>query len=155
MRPGDRLVCAFIRPTETGGQFKEWPLHITIVPWFRLSVPSADLANELQQNFIGSSSFKVDIGPEDHFGYKKRKVVNLAFAEELLRVEGQTRRTLHLHKAWVVDEADKTRRRKYLPHVTAQTSGRVHEGDSFTCNELYIVEQKGDHKEVVAEIPLD
>jgi 2'-5' RNA ligase len=154
MNPGDRLICAFVEPQAVGAQFKDWFLHITIVPWFRLDMPSSRLAEVLKEGYVGSRPFEVEVGNETHFGYKNRKLVNLVSAPELMKLEGQTRRLLHAHKAWVVDEADKTRRRPYLPHVTALVAGRVQEGAHFRVDKLFIIEQKGPCKEVVGEMPL-
>lgn len=153
MRPGDRLVCAFVEPQAIGAQFKDWPLHITIVPWFRVDLPSAMLGDELAASYVGSKAFEVSVLAEAQFGYKKRKTVNLVTAPDLFKLEGQTRRLLHAHKAWVVDEADNTRR-GFRPHVTHLGDGRLklREGDKFLCGKLYIVEQKGDIKEIAAVI---
>src|SRR6185312_1536971 len=131
-----------------------WFLHITIVPWFRLDMPSSQLAEALKKNYIGSQPFEVKVENETHFGYKKRKLVNLLSATELMKLEGQTRRLLHAHKAWVVDEADKTRRRSYLPHITALTAGKVQEGSHFGVDKLCIIEQKGAYKEIMGEMVL-
>jgi len=35
MVPGDKLICLFIDDYSIGDKFSEWPLHITIIPWFR------------------------------------------------------------------------------------------------------------------------
>ena len=145
MLPGDRLICAFVKQQPAGYEFKDWPLHITIVPWFRLNIPSTQLAELLQKRYIGSHSFIVAVLDEAQFGYKKRKLVNLVTAPELIRLEGQTRRLLHANKAWIVDEADKTRS-SFRPHVTALSVGRLRQGDSFSCNCLYIISQHGNFK---------
>lgn len=150
MRPGDRLICTFTEPQPAGFRFKKWPLHVTIVPWFRLSLPPAELARNYKRHLVGSQPFEVTVGGPAEFGYKKRKQVNLVVAPELRRLEGQTRRFLHAHKAWVVDEADKTRR-GFRPHITVQDGGRAREGDTFRCDRLYVVAQHGDYKEVEAE----
>lgn len=153
MRPGDRLVCAFIKSLPVHEQFKQWPLHVTIVPWFRLDLSVAELAAGLKGAFVGSHPFEVTVSMEARFGYKQRKQVNLVKAEELQRLEGQTRRFLHAYKAWVVDEADKTRR-GFRPHVTVQQNDRVQRGDTFWCEKLSVVRQCGDYKEVESIISL-
>jgi len=147
MLPGDRLVVAFVEQQPTGAIFTDWPLHIIIVPWFRLDISSTQLAEQLQKNYIGSNSFRVTVLDEVQLGYEKTKAVNLVASLELMKLEGQTRRLLHSHKAWVVDEADKTRR-GFRPHVTVLSTGRLHEGDSFNCDRLYIVSQHGDFKQI-------
>lgn len=153
MQPGDRLICALVEPQTVGDTFTQWPLHVTIVPWFRTDLPTDELAAELGRSLIGSRPFDINVGQEEHFGYKKRKQVNLVDAPELGRLEGQTRRFLHAHKAWVVDEADKTRR-GYRPHVTVQDDARLQAGNSFRCERLYVVAQYGAFKRVDAEITL-
>lgn len=149
MQSGDRLVCAFVEDLPVGAQFTDWLLHITVVPWLRVKLPSERLARELHEHYVSSQPFTVKVQAETMFGYKKRKSVNLVAAPELMKLEGQTRRLLHAHSAWVVDEADHTRH-GYRPHVTHQKTGRLHEGGFFRCDQLYIVEQKGDYKEVAA-----
>ena len=153
MLPGDRIICGFVKKQPVGAEFKDWPPHITIVPWFRLDVTSPQLAEQLQKHYIGSRPFRVAALGEVQLGYKKKKLANLVVAPELMKLEGQTRRLLHAHKAWIVDEADKTRR-GFRPHVTALSTGRVHQNDSFDCDCLYIVAQHGDFKRVDSVITL-
>lgn len=153
MKPGDRVICAFIKRQSAGSIFKDWPLHITIVPWFRLDIPSVQLAEQLKERYTGNGAFKVAVLDAVRFGYKKTKLVNLVTAPELMKLEGQTRRLLHAHKAWVVDEADKTRR-GFRPHVTTLSTGRVRSGDTFKCDRLYIVSQHGDFKQIDSVVML-
>jgi len=117
------------------------------VPWFRVDLPAVELASGLKEALVGSHPFDVKVGEEAWFGYRRHKQVSLVEAEPLMRLEGQTRRFLHVHKAWVVDEADKTRR-KFRPHVTVQQDDRLQRGDVFRCDRLYVVEQHGEYKEV-------
>lgn len=153
MLPGDRLVCAFVEKQPIGATFKDWPLHITIVPWFRLDIPSIQLAEQLQKHYIGSNVFRIAVLEEIQLGYKKHKLANLLAGPELMKLEGQTRRLLHAYNTWVVDEADRTRQ-GFRPHVTVLGTGRVHQGDSFDCDRLYIVSQHGDFKQVDSVINL-
>ena len=153
MLPEDRLICAFVNKQLEDAVFKDWPPHITIVPWFRLNISSSQLTKELGAHYIGSKTFKVIVHGEAQLGYKKQKLVNLVAAPELMKLEGQTRRLLHAHKAWVVDEADKTRN-GFRPHVTALNTGRVHKGESFNCDRLYIVSQHGGFKQIDSVIML-
>jgi 2'-5' RNA ligase len=145
-------MCAFVKKQSVGATFKDWPLHLSIVPWFRLKISSLELANELHEHYVGSQPFQVNVLQEAQFGYKKKKTVNIVDTPELRRLEGQTRRLLHTHKAWIVDEADKTR--NFHPHVTTQKTKRAHEGDSFKCDCLYIVSQHGDFKQIDCEVIL-
>ena len=147
MLPGDRLICVFVKKQPAGYIFKDWPMHITIVPWFRLDILSAELAGQLQKQYSGINAFRISVLDEAQFGYKKRKVVNLVAAPELMKLEFQTRCLLHDYKAWVVDEADNTIL-NFRPHVTVQSTGRVNKDDNFSCGSLYIVSQHGDYKQI-------
>jgi len=154
MIPGDRLICAFIENRPNGDTFMEWPLHATIVPWFRLDMATSELATKIMQKLSAIEPFMVTVGGEAGFGHRGRKVVNLIETPSPLEtIERLARRLLHDHDAWLVDETTK-RQHGFRPHVTRQKSGRVQEGGTFTIENLYIVEQKGEYKEVVGRIDL-
>lgn len=152
MQPGDRLLCAFVEQPDQSAQFTEWPLHVTIMPWFRTEISSDQLADELCDCLCEFKPFQVVMSDETKFGHDK--IVNLVAQPTLLmEVEEQTRAVIKRHTAWLVDETTK-RRREYSPHVTAQKEERLYRGDTFICNAIYIVEQKGSHKISVAKIEL-
>lgn len=153
MRPGDRLVCAFVEPQPVGTRFTDWLLHVTIVPWFRLGTGSAALAADLQRALAGVGPFDVRIAGTEPFGHKGRRTASVPadpapFAESEKRV----RALLKAQNAWLIDETTK-QRWPYRPHVTFQKSGHLNPGDGFHCDRLYLIEQNGDHKEVAAMIP--
>lgn len=155
MRPGDRLLVAFTKPIPIGTQFSEWILHVTVVPWFRLGAPSQAIAVALTEDLEDIAPFVAVVGEEDHFGHGHRKLVNLIELPTSFQViEARCREYLHDEQAWIVDETT-SRRYDYRPHITAQTSGRVKQGDTFKCDRLYIVEQKGEYKEVTSIITLN
>lgn len=154
MVPGDRLVCAFARPATVGDTFEEWLLHVTIVPWFRSDESSAVIADALRMAVAGIVSFEVVMGPTEKFGHNRGKSVNLVqLPSPFIEIEKRVRAYFHQQQTWLTDETTR-RRRDYRPHVTAQKSGRLLPGDSFLCSDIYIVEQKGDYKEIMAEIHL-
>lgn len=155
MRPGDRLVCVLVEPLLAGQTFKQWPLHVTIVPWFRTEVETHNLNTEFKKLLSEMPAFEVSIGKTTQFGYRKDKTVALVrLPNPLTKIERMVRRALKSHKAWLADETTKSRR-GYRPHVTDQTDKCLRENDKFYCDRLYTIEQKGDYKEVVAEVKLD
>ncbi|HET7320688.1 MAG TPA: 2'-5' RNA ligase family protein [Candidatus Saccharimonadales bacterium] len=154
MLPGDRLVCAFVEPQATGTQIPQWLLHVTIVPWFRLGEATGQIAAGLSKALGTTGSFEVAAGETVMFGPKKNRSARLVgptgpFEE----IEQKVRIYLHKKRAWLVDETTK-RPRQFRPHVTVQGSQGLGARQTFEVNKLYIVEQKGNYKEIVAEISL-
>jgi hypothetical protein len=156
MNPGDRLVCAFVSPTvNTGVKFTDWPLHVTIVPWFRSHILSDELAIQLEDYLKTIKPFEATSGPAKKFGYKKDKLANIIVNPgRFVEIENIVRRTLKTNDSWLVDESTR-QKREYTPHITVQKSGRLETGDDFFCDRLFIVEQKGSHKEVSAMVRLN
>lgn len=154
MLPGDRLLCAFVEPQKAGTTFKAWILHVTIVPWFRLKDSSEVLAKGLYkalstiEPFESVANGQVFIGPK-----KNRAATQLNQPSSFEKIEEKSRNYLHKKRAWLVDETTK-KKRKFHPHVTDQQGMRLNSGDTFWCDRLYIVEQKGDYKVIESEIIL-
>jgi 2'-5' RNA ligase len=154
MRPGDRLFCCFIDPHAEGEVFKEWPLHITLIPWFRTGVSSSELCQETQTLMAGIGPFDAITGGEAGFGRGGTKLVNLIeLPSPLQDIEIALWRMLKSHDTWIVDETVKFER-TFRPHVTVQKNSRRVKGDIVRCDSLYIIEQKGDYKEIVSRIHL-
>jgi 2'-5' RNA ligase len=150
MQPGDRLVCAFVNKLSVGAEFKQWPLHVTVVPWFRTEVSTDVLSKEINKVLSDINPFEVRIDHEAVFG--RDKTVNLIQQPTPFNdIEAAIRSLLKKRGVWLVDETTK-KKRSYQPHVTAQKELRLHEGDGFWCDRLYVVEQKGEHKAIEAEV---
>lgn len=149
MRPGDRLICAFVEPQETGSQFKEWPLHATVMPWFRTPLKSQALVERLEEALTDEQPFPAGVGAQKSFAVVK---VNLL-------PPGQWQ-SLHDKVLGVINENARNTAplrfvgKNYKPHVTIQKSARLHEGDSFRVDRLHLVVQQGKYKEVESEIRL-
>lgn len=154
MLPGDRLVCAFIEEQRAGTQFKAWLLHVTIVPWFRLPDSSEVIVEGLEQALKTITPFEVVADGEAMFGPRKNRPVRLLKQPTPLSdIEAKVRTYLHKKRAWLVDETTKIRQ-DFRPHVTMQKDNGLQAGEKFMINRLYIVEQKGEYKEIVAEVKL-
>jgi 2'-5' RNA ligase len=154
MLPGDRLVCAFVEPQSVGTQFTDWLLHVTIVPWFRLHESPKTIATGLTTALTPIEPFEASAGELALFGPKKNRPARLLETPTpFTEVEQKVRSYLHKKRAWLVDETTK-RRHQFRPHVTVQKSGELARGRTFKVYKLYIVEQKGEYKEITAEIHL-
>ncbi|MDB5186335.1 MAG: hypothetical protein JWL85_858 [Candidatus Saccharibacteria bacterium] len=150
MRPSDLLICCFVRPYAPGDTFKEWPLHVTIIPWINGDRSPEELAQALAEALTGIKPFEVVVGPEA-WRNRQRRLVNLIVEptpftevyEIAKKVVGQLgfRFLTKLHSP-------------FKPHISAQKGERLHEGDTFICNAVYIIEQKGSYKEIVGKVRL-
>lgn len=154
MLPGDRLVCAFVENQTAGTQFKTWLLHVTIIPWFRLNESSEKIAQGLEQAFHDLQPFEATSDGEAMFGPRKNRLVRLLLpVEPLTQIETKTRNYLHKRRAFLIDETTK-KPYSFRPHVTAQNGFLLPAAATFHIDRLYIVEQKGEYKEIVSEVIL-
>ena len=154
MLPGDRLICAFVRPQLVSTQFKAWMLHVTIVPWFRLADSSDVIAKGLREAIKAIPSFEAVMDGEAMFGVHKNRPVRLIVQPTpFVQIEAKVRAYLHKKRALLIDETTR-RRREFRPHVTSQGTIGLRQGDKFFCDRLYIVEQRGDYKKIVSEVLL-
>lgn len=152
MAPGDRLVCAFVEGQMVGLRFKRWPLHVTIVPWFRLDEASDVIVQGLERALVVIQPFELTASGTAQFGPRGGRPASLLSAlPEIFQAEEKVRTYLHKKRAWLVDETTK-KRYDFRPHVTVQGDTQLHDGDTFLCDRLYIVEQKGDYKEITNEV---
>jgi len=154
MLPGDRLVCVFVESLAVGSRFTAWPLHVTIVPWFRLALSSDDVLMGLQKVTASIHPFTVVMDDDARFGRHKQKLVNLvSLPSPLNSVEQAVRKFLKASGAWLVDETTK-RRLPYRPHVTAQGNEGLQRSAGFWCEKLYLIEQLGSAKTVAGIVGL-
>jgi 2'-5' RNA ligase len=154
MLPKDRLVCAFVEPQTVGLQFTQWLLHVTVVPWFRIGETTEVIRGGLQRALSAIKPFSVTVEGEAMFGPRKNRPVKLLRSPNGFEaIEPKVRNYLHKKSALLIDETTK-RKTPFRAHITLQPGASIADGDVVTCNRLYIVEQKGDYKEIVGEISL-
>jgi 2'-5' RNA ligase len=148
--PGDKLACLLISPLESGIKFKDWPLHVTIVPWFRSRLDATTLSDEIKKGISNFSKFEFEIDDVAYFGKNQNKEVNLISSSLALnRLEQIVRQIIKANSAWIVDQTARLKH-DFRPHVTVQRDQRLHKGDRIVCSRLYLIEQLGEIKQVSA-----
>ena len=154
MQAGDRLAAILLHPLTTGARFQDWPLHITLVPWFRPANGTAELTVLLEAALGGIRPFEITVGKDAFFGYHGRKLVSLIQMDDSLAlIERTIRRIIKDRGGWIADE--KTRRKRtFYPHVTVQGMQRVHQEDHIFIDRFTMIEQEGSGKNVVGEVML-
>jgi 2'-5' RNA ligase len=154
MLPNDRLVCAFIEPQAIGARFKTWLLHVTIVPWFRTSASSESITSGLSRAVTSIHPFEAVADGEVNLGPRKNRPARLLRQPTpFTQIEAKVRAYLHKRRSFLVDETTK-QKHEFRPHVTVQAGSSLDSDATFWCDRLYIVEQRGEYKEVVSEVVL-
>lgn len=141
MTEGALIIVAMVDPATAPKHFRrrrlEWPLHVTILPWF--TVPDeAVLIEFLKRHLPSEPAFEAIIGEDVAFGETGETPVSLVenrapFAAVhnyvLEAVVGQ-QGTL-LMNTWI--------RESYKPHVTHHGDNRLYPGDAFMVQSLSLV----------------
>jgi 2'-5' RNA ligase len=154
MKPGDRLITALVGEHREGETFKDWLLHVTIVAWFESDLSSEEIARKLQEQLQGIKPFEVTMAGEEHLGFGGKALVNLV-AQPTPFMEIQKRVEKTLDELGVKMTATRgTWGEAYKPHVTVQGAERLHEGDAWHCDRLYVVSQLGHEHRIEAVVPL-
>lgn len=149
-----QLVCAFVEDQAVGTKFEriDWPLHVTVVPWFRL--PKADtgfvpeLARELQQH----DAFTAVVDRQSRTRYFGDRRVSVMESTPWQPLHQATLEVVRHHAGTLL--ARTFIGSSYRPHVTFQKHGHLEPADQFACDALYVVEKRKDMREVIHKLPL-
>ena len=148
MATGDYILCGFVTPVKVGDQFSDWPLHVTVVPWFQFKVPLGNLLDALHA-LVLPHVFTAMVGDNTTFGNFSVSILEatpwLPLHDQLLNF---TQR-LGTHTA-----PHNYIGPNYTPHVTHQKTDQLIPSDSFLCDAVYLIKQHGEYKEVVAKVEL-
>lgn len=135
----EHVVAIMLEPVKIGQEFIEWPLHITLAPWFPCD-DEPKLDKILAQIAKDHKSFSITIGGVQKFGSKKDVPVNV------VRDNAQL---VELH--WKIFNAlDKSgfpiHQREYVgggyqAHVTHQVHGKKKSGEKLAIGSFTLVKQ--------------
>ncbi len=143
----------FTENLEVGHTFKKWPLHLTLIAWFRLD--KAEVEQDLTSEFAMYKPIHIEAIEEGRsFGHQPGKHATVLTQDlALMTLEKTLRKYLKSRDAWLVDETTKLPR-QFMPHITVQGKSKVHQGDHFVFDYVYVVKQLGDSKLIEAAIKL-
>lgn len=149
-KTSDYALVAMLEPQEVGLRFSEWPLHVTLLPWF--SAPNLSsvvaLCEQVAQKF---SPFSLAVGERAYFGYNRDLPVRLLEKNDEI---SQLHRALLLgvsERGWV--QQGRYTGDQYRPHVTRHR-GRDAEGQ-ITVAAIYVVEKLPQgYRKIVAKVDL-
>jgi hypothetical protein len=133
------VVATLLEPVEIGKEFIEWPLHITIVPWFQCN-DDKKLDALLTEIAEAKKNFVVKVGEDGKLGLKKDVPVNLVeINPNMIKLHWSVFKTLDKNsfsvhqKQWVGDN--------FLAHITHQSHGQKHEGDVLAIKSFTLIKQ--------------
>lgn len=150
MQPGDVLVCVFVEDVGTGDTFEQWPLHVTLVPWFRLYTETRNFIETLTNELSAQNAFTDTVGEREVFSKREANVLNKPtwqpLHEAVLSCVYNSGEPAAKQFRYVADN--------YQPHVTVQARTALHAGDTIEVSTVTVVEQKGDYKQAIATLSL-
>lgn len=157
MRPGALVAVAMVDPAAVPTRFRrkrlEWPLHVTVAPWF--TVPDeAEFISFLKTHLPSEPQFEAVMGENTAFGTDREIPVTLVLNRQPFAL-------LHNYLLEVVQGhhgeilVNTWLREDYKPHVTHHGDSRLFPGDSFMVRAITLVRLLDeDMCEVIATLPL-
>ncbi len=140
-KPGDFIVVHMVEKLPVGAQFErhrlDWPLHITLAPWFNRA-DSAALTTALSEIAADMQPFNAVVGEERAFGADGEIPVNV--------IENQTdMRGLHqaiikaVRTAAGTFESTRFIDPAYTAHITHHARTRRQQGDIEQIDDFHLV----------------
>ncbi len=135
----EHLVVVMLEPMPLGVEFEDWPLHITLVPWFpgkdeiRLDEILAGVANKNQK-------FEVTVGEQVMFGPRKDIPVNLLVRDgDLYRLHWDVFQSLEKNGFFIHQKTHLGQ--NYRAHITHQKERHKKKGEKLAINSFALVGQ--------------
>lgn len=137
LRAKRQIIVAGLEPLEVGSTFTKWPLHITLLPWFRAR-KQKDLVSAIEQVVHEQRPLIVLLGETALFGKNRDKIVRLAQPEDELRSLHVLLMDAVCDMGAVLEDMSFVSY-KYKPHVTVAYEEPV--SDTFKIQSVALVSQ--------------
>lgn len=135
----EHLVVVLLESMPLGVEFEDWPLHITLVPWFPCRDESR-LDKVLQGVAANNHKLQVTVGKRVMFGPRKDIPVNLLTNDgDLYRLHWDVFRTLETNGFPIHQKTHLGQ--NYRAHITHQGKRHKNEGDVLPINSFVLVRQ--------------
>lgn len=135
----EHVVAIILEPAKVGYEFTDWPLHITIVPWFPCN-DERRLDKILEQLAKTHTCFEVNVGGTEKFGPNRNVPVNLIDeSEELTKLHWTVFKVLQennfgIHQKEFIGEG-------YRAHISQQKHGKMNKGQKLKISSFTLVKQ--------------
>ena len=145
------ITCAFVDDYAVGDELLDWPLHITLVPWFFVD-NMRQFQDDLVQHVADIHRIPVTVGEQRTWGPNVVNVIQRSAPLHELHA-----RLLHL----ITSSGELLINQQYTglnytPHITHQKSLSAQPGDNVTIGTVYIIKKDTARraKTVIARVDL-
>jgi 2'-5' RNA ligase len=147
---GEFVVVCMRQAIAVGTRFTQWPLHLTLVPWF--TAPDIETVQAALEPVLRlTSPFTVDVGDRAYFGQRKLPVKLLKPSPQLHALHGLLLSKLE-EQGWPI--TGRYTGQHYKPHIT-QKAGLDAEGE-FVIGAVYIAKAlPQNYRQIVARLEFD
>jgi 2'-5' RNA ligase len=147
------LLCLFTEEVNSGQSFMNWPLHITLVPWFELKDDKlSSFLDELARVGKVIGPLKLDTRGVAYFSHDRVKVTLINNDDSLFRLHNKLLKLLD--RFHVNLEASKYTANHYRPHITHNKHGSMIP-KSISVNKVHmVVKTEGNYRKIIKEINL-
>jgi 2'-5' RNA ligase len=158
-RPGDCVLVSLLQPLAPAERFRHWPLHFTVMPWFRTPLSDQDIHAEFGNIIHSFPRFTLTMGQEAYFGHDGKVPVRVAQSpNQLEKLHTELFAMMQQHPKFHILDMQHCGK-NFRAHVTLHTDEPLREGDIVACNELQLVRLShihpgGSTKEIVSEVRL-
>lgn len=143
------VVVALLDDAKDRERILQWPLHITILPWFSFH-DYEGFCQKAKEVIQVEPSFDVSVGFETRWG--ERNVNLLQYSIPLHRLHDQLLKIAKKHGRMQIRDHHYAER-SYVPHITHQGRQKIEEGRKIKVDSLYLIERDmSHHVKTVAEI---
>jgi 2'-5' RNA ligase len=112
--PEEFVIVCLWEPIGIGTRFTQWPLHITLMPWF--TAPDVTTVKAVLTPAVSLlSPFWVEVGEQDYFGQRKLPVKLIRHNAKLQALHGLLLSKLE-EQAWPI--TGRYTGQHFRPHVT-------------------------------------
>lgn len=145
------VTCALIDEHNTGDTFTDWPLHITLVPWFLLN-DITKFKNDLTDILQDDHQIQVAVDEERVWGPNTVNIIaydrSLHDIHERMISLAETAGRVLVNKQYTGEN--------YTPHITHQKSLSKQPGDLIIIKYVYVIERNSTtkQKKIIGKIPI-
>lgn len=131
------LIAFMLEPMDKGDTFIRWPLHITLVPWFRTPNETAQIVYDISDaatKFKPISSRGIQ---RARFGWRRKVQVTALASSELHDLHRQLLSMLENKGYNLVDK--KHTGVSYQPHITKKGNAEFKPGHELIVDRIYLI----------------